>query len=485
MRILLLAVFLITISFSCTKISSTDIGSGLIPPVDNVNTFDTSLLVETQTFYNNFDPVVYKQDEHVIGVLNDPVFGKTTASLFVELKPTSYKYSLPIKRQYRVADSAVLVLSFTGVYGDSSAPSATQQWEVRELNELLEGDTAYRTSFSPSVGNLLTNGAATIDVRRLGDSVINRFERTKNQVRIKLSSATAQRFINNYDSTNAYFSDSAFRDAFKGFAIVPQQGSGNALVRVNLLNLDTKLALYYHKDSANIHSDTTVSYFRFSTLTDQTSANANRIVRDYNGSELATAVGGPGNAAKVYAQTTPGTYITVNIPGLANLSNRIIHRAELVAFQEGVDNDPLATVLTPPSFLFLGWYDTAFKGLANLPHDFELTQNGPNFETSGGYLHYQNIPGFTKRVGVYNFNMSRYVQGIITRREKVYPLRIYAPSNDSLRYTFPYPNNNNSVTVNLGSSTTNRMAHGRVRLAGGAHPDPRIQMRLRIIFSRI
>ena len=487
MRNLLLVAFAIVfIHVSCTKISSTEIGNGLIPPVDNVNTFDTTVLVQTSTSLNPFDPVVYKTDEHVIGVLNDPIFGRTEASVFVELKPTAYKYSFPITKAYRRADSAVLILKYTGLYGDSTLTTPIQNWEVRELNELLDGDSAYRVSVNPSVGGSLLNAPANIDVRRLGDSVKNRFEATTNQVRIKLSASFAERLINTYDSTNAYASDSAFRRAFKGFAIRPVGGSaGNALVRVNLLDTDTKLALYYHKDSANIKSDTSVNYFRFSTFTDQTSATANRIVRDYNGSEVAAAVATPGNASKVYVQTSPGTYVDIVIPGLENLNNRIIHRAELLAYQENADNDPLAEKLTPPRYLFLGYYDTAWKGLANVPHDFEISQSGPNFESSGGYLHYQNIPGYSKRVAVYNFNISRYLQGIVTRKEKSHPLRIYAPSNDSIKYSLPYPNNSVNTTYYFRPSSANRIAEGRVRLAGGAHTDDRIKMRVRIIYSRI
>ena len=35
----------------------------------------------------------------------------------------------------------------------------------------------------------------------------------------------------------------------------------------------------------------------------------------------------------VYIQTSPGSYATLKIPGLTGLSNRIIHRAELIMDQ--------------------------------------------------------------------------------------------------------------------------------------------------------
>lgn len=482
----LIALAIVSISISCTKISSTEIGSGLIPLVDNVNTFDTILDVETNTFQNPYDPTIYKNDDHLIGVMNDPIFGRTTASTFVELKPTIYPYSFPITKAYRVTDSAVLVLNFRGLYGDTTMSAPTQEWEVREITQLLKGDTSYKASVNPSLGSVLNAGNTTVNVRRFSDSVNNKFETSKNQVRIRLSQAFAEKLIRTFDSSIQYKSDSAFRSAFKGFAIVPTSNStGNTLIRVNLLDPDTKLALYFHKDSANIRSDTSANFFRFSSFTDQTSVSANRIVRNYAGSEIASSLNVLGNQPKVYAQTSPGTYVNVNIPGLRNLSNRIVHRAELLAYQEDADNDLLADKLTPPRYLLLARYDTAFKGIANVPNDFEISNSGPNIESFGGFLFYQNIPGFTKKVALYNFNISRYVQGIVTRRDSSYQLRLYAPSNDSLKYTLPYPSSGVSTTYYITPSTSNRMAEGRIRLAGGSHANPRVRMRVRIIFSRI
>lgn len=485
MRILFLVAFaIISITISCTKISSTDVGSGLIPAVDNVNTFDTTLDVVTNTMLNPYDPVVNKGDDHVIGVLNDPIFGTTRAAAFFELKPTVYPYSFPFNPQYRVVDSAVLILNFRGLYGDTSAAAPQQNWEVVELADSLKGDTLYRVSINPTAGAVI--GTATIDVRKLKDSVKNKFESSINQVRIKLSDAFATRLIKQYDSTNAYKSDVAFRAAFKGFGVRPTGGSaGNTLVRVNLLDQDTKLGLYYHKDSSNKKSDTSANFFRFSLFTGETSLSANRIVRNFSGSELANALNVPGNAEKVYALTSPGTYINVAIPGLSNLSNRIIHRAELLAYQDAPDNDPLAEILAPPRYLLLARFDTALKVLANVPNDYEITQSGPNIESFGGYLFYQNIAGFNKASAVYDFNISRYVQGIVSRGDSNFPLRIYAPSNDSMRYSLPYPNNNVAITNYITPALSNRMAEGRVRLAGGAHPNPRIRMRVRIIYSRL
>jgi hypothetical protein len=58
----------------------------------------------------------------------------------------------------------------------------------------------------------------------------------------------------------------------------------------------------------------------------------------------------------LYIQSTPGSAIRLNIPDLATLSNRIIHRAEIFLEQipGGAGND----VLGAPNYLYLDLVDT-------------------------------------------------------------------------------------------------------------------------------
>lgn len=475
-------------NYSCTKIESTTIGSGLIPPIDGVNTLDTSLEVITENIpdpaFNSI--IAYKSNDHVIGTItNDPVFGSTTAKSFFELKPTFYKFFLPNQAEL-TPDSALLILSYKGVWGNENIP---QTWEVREVTETIKHDSAYRISKTFETGMVL--GTATINIPRLRDSVKNRFESASNQIRIKLDAATATRFMKQYDSTNAYLSDSAFRTRFRGFAVGPVAGSGgNALLQVNLSDTNTKMALYYKyhvKDSPATKMDTAVTYLRFSTGTGASvvSGSNNYINRNYSGSQVAAAWQSPApNDESVYIQTSPGTLATIKIPGLSTLSNRIIHRAELIAIQQPEATD-LHKTLTPPAYLLLSHYDTDRGIKRNIPNDFIISQGLPNVVTFGGIPVDRDVTG----VGVvksYVFDLSRYVQGIITRSDTNYTLRLTAPVNDSLLYTEPYPNSITTGTFYFRPSIANNPAIGRVRLGGGALPATNpVRMRLRIIYSRL
>jgi hypothetical protein len=486
-----LAIVVIFLFYACTKIETTTIGYGLIPPIDGVTTLDTTLDV----FTNNFiDPLgdsakIYKTDDHIIGTITeDPLFGKTTATAYFELKPTTYPFSLPNTPELK-ADSAVLILSYKGVFGD---PGRVQRWEVDELNETLKGDTVYNVSKSFTTKNVI--GSKDVDITTFDDSVHYGFEDASNQIRIKLSGEFASRLMNTFDSAKngaAYANDSLFRENFKGFAVKPVGGSGNALVRINLLDTNTKLALFYNyhiKDSATSKRDTGVTYFRFSDgSSTPVSGSANYIKRERRGSDLqasADQYNPARNDSFVYIQTMPGSYATLKIPGLKMLPNAIIHRAELLTFQAPA-NPVYDQVLTVPAYLMLNAYDSSTKRKINVHNDYIITSGAPNITTFGGYPFDKDVPG-SGIVKAYTFDISRYVQGIVTRKDSIYTLMLSAPSNDSLSYTAPYPVPTAYTTFYITPTLGNQAAIGRVRLGGGGMaPQQQLRMRLRIIYSKI
>lgn len=481
-----LSLLTILIIAGCTRINSTDIGAGLIPAIDGVITKDTLLDVMTDSYDDPDTARVYRTDIHVLGAItNDPLFGKTRASMFFEMQPDYYPFFIPGTKDSIVVDSAVLILNYAGVYGDSMQPLRINISEIdvnTPLDRTKNYPVNYPAAFPVNVSGPLAS-PVTVDIRRLGDSVINRYESAKNQIRIKLRNDVATRFIKLYDSSNAYKSDSVLRTKFAGFAVtVDAVSPANALLKINLADTSSKLALYYNSSTTGATKrDTAVSYFRFHAAA---SADANFVTRDRTGSQASqhlTTTASPDSL--VYVQTSPGTYVRVRIPGLKTLSNRIIHRAELIAEQVPDDaNKVLETQLLAPRYLLLSVYDSVNKYKRNVPNDYIISSNGPNITSFGGYLQYKTVPGYD-RLASYVFDMSRYVQGIVTRKDSVQTLRLSAPANDSLHYTPPYPGNTSSSVYYLPPSVGNQIADGRVRLGGGTHS--RFRMRLRVIFSRI
>src|SRR4029079_4353866 len=170
-------------------------------------------------------------------------------------------------------------------------------------------------------------GTKTFSPQNLKDSVKAFADTTTGQLRIRLDNSFGQRLLN-YDTAHAYANDSAFNTYFKGFAIEADQSVGNALMAFGIYNNPkTKLAIYYRYTKGG-QDDTTVNYFLFKP---GSSANHNYVNRfDFAGTPLLTASNSAGADDLVYIINTPGSYATVKIRALGGLSNKIIHRAELI-----------------------------------------------------------------------------------------------------------------------------------------------------------
>ena len=259
-------------AWSCTKLDTTDLGSDLLPAVDNINTFDTVLIVtSTQGFFND-SQYIGKYDDYALGsISNDPLFGLTKANIYMQLKPTFYPYFFgsagdTINTPDVGLDSVVLCLKYKGFWGDSSIPV---HLEVRQVSDPgFIDSTIYiekRTNYKPAVmGSILAT--ADIDVRTLGNYVkfTNGRDSVNNQIRIKLPAAFASALFQR-DSTrgnifnNAFYSDSAYRQFYNGIAVIGG-GGGNGLIYTSLSDTSTKLEIHYRKKFRGVYDTTYASF---------------------------------------------------------------------------------------------------------------------------------------------------------------------------------------------------------------------------------
>ncbi len=481
----------VAILFSaCRKINeATDLGGGLVPPVDNITTFDT--LVDVQAYNDTFGLVndsqyLARSEEHFIGLINnDPFFGKTDARLFLELKPTAYGvYPFARKDSVKI-DSIVLVLDYLETYGDTNVAQMLKVYEIDNASN-FRYDSAYlirKENVTYNTGFPLSKPGQFFTPKNLNDSVKAFRDTTKNQLRIHLDTSFARRLFN-YDTADAYKTDSAFRSKFRGFAIRSEAG-GNAIMGFDLGGFNTKLAIYYHnpkKSNSNggLLRDTTVNYFFFT----QFSAAAQYVKRDYNGfPSLASLNNGPAPDPIVFIQNSPGAYANLKIPGLSTMSNRVVHRAELIVEQLYDVSD---STFLPPNNLYLDAFDntiTSNKKFRAIPYDLSFNFDQPANLAPFGVIPAITIDGFGNRIRTWKFNISRYVQHVFTKTATSYDLRLYAPFTVSNKYILPAPSNDPSSIFNLNPT----VAKGRIRLVGNTGPgdtNPR-RMRLRIIYSKL
>jgi hypothetical protein len=483
-RIFFISLFSTLLFSACTRIETSELGLGLLPSMDAYNTKDTLLDVITETLERTDSMRVYPTDDHVLGnITNDPIFGTTNASMYFQVKPSFFPFFIAGSKDSLVVDSAVLILSYKGFYGDTSKPVKVQLKRISAATPLTPLKL-YASNY-PELYNFKTDqnlGETTVDFAKINDSLNTRFEASSRTIRIKLSKSFATQFLKEFDSSNAYRSDTTLRAYFPGFALTADESANkNVLLKINLTDTNTKLALYYNTNATGTR-DTSVVKFNFNIYSN---GDVNFIKRNRTGAEIAKHIDKVANDSLVYVQTSPGTMVKVNIPGLKNFANKIIHRAELIAEQvpDAAGAGSLESQLLPPRFLFLGTYDSVSKTFGNVPNDFQGTTSGSSFMQFGGGLIYKSIDGYDN-VASYNFNISRYVQGVISRKETLFDFRIIAPVNDSITLVPPYPYNKEApIQDYLTTAIGNQAATGRVVLGGGSRK--KFRMRVRIYYSDI
>jgi hypothetical protein len=478
-----IAVFAILFS-ACRKINeSTELGSGLIPPVDNITTFDTTISVHA---YNGIfglagdSQYISREEEFFLGrINNDPFFGKTDARMFFELKPTFYKFAFANSDPTKLRlDSVVLVMSYVETYGDSSVPQTIDVYEI-DNNVDFRADSAYlirQNNFTYT--NLL--GSRSVLPMSLDDSVKAYKDTTNNQLRIKLNNSFGTRLLG-YDSlaNGAYFNDSIFRTKFKGFA-VQSRNTGEAVMGFNLISNNTKLAIYYHYDKDAVVDSAAVAYFGFngaSSLDVGASASANYIQRDYSGTPVAATSGDAVEDQIAYIQTSPGTYATIKIPDLAAVNNRLVHRAELI--MEEI-YDPSDTIFRTPELLYLDAADPSITfnyKFRTIPYDLQYTPSGFDLNSFGA-VPTTGVDVAGNPIKIWKFNLSRYVQHVLTHTQSLYDLRLFAPF--SLNESYGIPPGTDQIFPFFVNPT---LVKGRIRVGGGNHPSQK--MRLRLIYSKL
>ena len=446
---------------SCRRINeATELGDGLIPAVDNIHTFDVSLDAITNNSLLTDSTQVFYSDLVALGDIDDPEFGHTHANVDFNISPSSFGTYPFVKSDSLNIDSVVLSLSYQTAYGDTMN-NGVQTLHVYEIdpNAGFNDTTLYKysdpSSDFPTTGPDL--GSATFTIKNLKDTItlIRGTDTTQvnNVVRIKLDNSLGTRFAQ-YDTTNAYKNDSLFRTLFAGLAI-KADAVGNALSYFDLSDVsNTKLTVYFRYGKSD-----TASFDFHHVVSGQT----NYIDRQNGGNYLTYLNNGASD--KIYLQSAPGSYVSIKIPALDSFKNKVIHRAEIVATKIPSASDD---IFTAPSQLILDKVNSGTPDTASmLEKDLTTDVTGiVGFSSFGGRLLSDNT---------FRFNISRYVQGIITRHEPNDTLRIYAPLRTSLF--------NSTYNTYLSVAVLDAIAKGRVVLGGGSYSDSTMRLKLRIIYS--
>ncbi|MEP6712757.1 MAG: DUF4270 family protein [Ferruginibacter sp.] len=478
--------FVFIINWGCTKLDTTTLGSDLLPVVDNIHTFLETIPITSSQGYFADTTEVLPTENHALGRINlDPIFGKTEANMFFQVKPGFYPYFFGNAGDTLIgADSVILCLSYKGSWGDSISP---QKLEVREIVD----DADFRDSvnkprnvnYAPPPASLSDMiGAITIAPKDIDDKIVfaHGKDSSTNQIRIKLSDDFKSKLFSR-DTTNAFKNDSLFRRSFNGFAVKAVGATSNSLMYISLSDPATRLEVHFRKKNTGtgkvdtVYNSLTVSPGNSFNIAP--SGTANNIIRDRTPSPS-----GMPSSTEHYLQTSPGTFVNISIPDSAFTRNRIIHRAQISIDQVP---DPSDVDFTAPPYLYLDLKDTTtvpnWKPIyldlnPSAFYDPDFKNGFPYFPSTVDYNYFgatpKNKTGPAGQIKSYDINITRYVQQLVTKQTKNYQMRLWAP------YNIIYPQYS-KATIPYG----NPIAFGRVRIGSGSNPG--YQMRLTIIYSDV
>ncbi|MFN5334773.1 MAG: DUF4270 family protein [Bacteroidota bacterium] len=477
LKTLPLSILIFPLIFSCNKLETTTIGNDLIPGSDKLITDTLYLNIETRQSNldsANLDTTSIQRNEGIcIGAVDDELFGKTTASAYFQVLPASLPFSFPVSKDSITLDSIVLAITYAGTYGDTNALSKVEVFRVADPGFLP--NKKYRINESPafSFAGKLGEASFTPSQLKLGYKLQYKNDTTFNQLRIRLNNQLGTELLNENNITGAFKNDTTFRDFLNGFAVVPDSTlSGKGALHYYSLNVTTSnLQLFYRYKKRTGGDDTTVAFFPFETFSAKT-ALANKIHRTIPAS-LSSDVD------HIHIMTAPGISAYLNIKGLDTLKGKpyVVHRAEIIA--EEADGANVSTILTPPVTHLFSINNSGRQ--STIPYDSSFYFNRVSFDFNRNLFlnsitqsYCGGLPGAVtvnnRKLTVYRYNVTRYVQNVINGNTQTRVLKIAAP------YFAEFAGDNISI------APLNAVAAGRVKLKGGSHPTK--PMRLIIYYSK-
>lgn len=389
------ALMLITMALFSSCNEPDIIGLEVLPANDKLN-----------ISYNDTFPVIaysIKEDSirsdktvlNLLGNYNDPVFGRTAAGFYTQIRLSSNNVDFGTSP---VADSLVLTLAYKGYYG-----------KLRKLNikvfELLEDIYKDSTYYSNKVLNTDNQPLADLSlIPAPGDSVVVDTQKYAPHLRIKLSMGLAQKFLN--ESLSANMNDNEhFLPFFKGLYVTTTfVNSEGAILYFDLMNVLSQVTLYYKNDSNDSLKYNFVindNCARFNAFNHYNYTNANpSLQQQINGDTLL-------GDSLLYLQSMSGLKVKLKFPNFKAYceNNKIVlNKAELIIPVETDDSQskyPLPEKLT----------------LVRLNETGQIAYLIDQYE---GETYFKGI--YDETINGYSFTITRHLQNIILNNIQDYGL---------------------------------------------------------------
>jgi hypothetical protein len=332
-----------------------------------------------------------------VGANNDPVFGKTIASVYSQMNLSKFNFNYGATS---TPDSLILSLALTSYYGDTTSPI---HFKVYRLSSAINKDSIYYSNSTLSTSDLIGDAVVTVNPR---DSAIEYGVKKAPCVRIPLSMTLAQELMTSSGGP-AYVDQAAFTAFFNGVYITAEPeltADKGCLFQWDYKSLQSKMALFY---KVNSDSDSLVFNYYFDEL-----LRFNTFNHDYLATDVANALANPlVNTGYTYIQAMAGIKTKYQFPFIKssfNKSSTTINNAVLVI--QALPN----TSYPPNTKLALALIDSLGASQSFAPDNNELTNSADGIYNSA--------------TGEYSFNVTRYINRIITGEHLDYGIYLRSSS---------------------------------------------------------
>jgi hypothetical protein len=348
---LLTGFLLILAMFSCSK-DPYEIGYDLLPPSDtlNVRATDTCTVV---AFSMRQDSVrTDKTASLIMGAMMDPIFGKTTAGFYTQVRLSSEGVDFG---KNPVLDSLVLMLGYNGYYGDTLT---RQNVKVYEISDNFVYDSVHFSS--QQLATYPTMLADQDFIPDISDSVQVYHEKLAPHLRINLSNQT--NYLGNKileAPASSLNTNSAFIKFIKGLYVTasPVNNKG-ALLNFSIANENSKLVVYFHNGDDPLNDS-----LNYDLLINSSSARFIHV--DHNGyldasQDLKRQIlihDSAQGAKQVFLQGMGGVKIKLKFPFMESFGHgKIVAINEAILEMKNMQTD---TTLDPPPSLIMVRQDSA------------------------------------------------------------------------------------------------------------------------------
>ncbi|MFH0761814.1 MAG: DUF4270 family protein [Bacteroidota bacterium] len=318
-----------------------------------------------------------KRTASLLGCMNDPVFGRSTAHLLTQLRLSSNDVDFG---ESPVLDSAMFLLKYQSWYGDTTT---RQDVRIYELSKDLYYDSTYYSNMDINGFYDPASPIATFSYQPFP---------SQDSVLIRLSDSFGQKILE--VDTSCLTDNTAWLTFFRGLYLEAQPvEQGGSIISYNFSGGSSRITLYYH----NSENDS----LSYEVIINTNCTWVNLFNHDYSKSSIEPLINDSlYDHPEVYLQCMSGTraYLNITLPdtiqSLVN-SGVAVNRAELVFT---LADDPTSSSFTAPSSL------RVFNARTDLTNEY-IEDLALGDEYYGGTL--------DSTSGTYSFNIGRHIQTVI------------------------------------------------------------------------